>query len=65
MLAIDPSMVRRDRIATAPKFGATDGVYGGDPARSSAELGQLGIDLIVNGTTDAIRGFVAKQKLLK
>ncbi|MGO4568560.1 creatininase family protein [Rhizobium sp. 2YAF20] len=65
MLAVDPSMVRRDRIATAPKFGATDGVYGGDPARSSAELGQLGIDLIVNGTTDAIRGFVAKQKLLK
>jgi creatinine amidohydrolase len=61
MLAIDPSMVRKDRIATAPKLNARDGVYGGDPTRSSAEFGQLGIDLIVNGTAEAIRGFVAKQ----
>jgi creatinine amidohydrolase len=61
MLAVDPSMVRKDRLAAAPKFTAADGVYGGDPTRSSAEFGQLGIDLIVNGTTDAIRGFIAKQ----
>ncbi|UDL87677.1 creatininase family protein [Mesorhizobium sp. PAMC28654] len=61
MLAVDPSMVRKDRLAAASKFTAADGVYGGDPTRSSAEFGQLGIDLIVNGTTDAIRGFIAKQ----
>lgn len=60
MLAVDPSLVRKDRLATS-KFTAADGVYGGDPTRSSAEFGQLGIDLIVNGTTDAIRGFIAKQ----
>jgi creatinine amidohydrolase/Fe(II)-dependent formamide hydrolase-like protein len=59
MLAIDPSMVRKDRIAAAPKLNAADGVYGGDPARSSVELGQLGVDLIVNRTTDAIREFIA------
>jgi len=62
MLAIDPSMVRRDRLAAASKFNAGDGVYGGDPTRSSAEFGQLGVDLIVNGTTDAIRDFTKQPK---
>lgn len=62
MLAIDPSMVRKDRLAAAPKLDAHDGVYGGDPTRSSAEFGQLGVDLIVDGTTDAIRAFIAKQQ---
>lgn len=61
MLAIDPSMVRKDRIAASPKRNASDGVYGGDPTRSTAEFGQLGVDLIVTGTTEAIRTFVAKQ----
>lgn len=62
MLAIDPSMVRKDRIAASPKLDASDGVYGGDPTRSTAKLGQLGVDLIVAGTTEAIRAFVAKQQ---
>ncbi len=61
MLAVDPSLVRRDRLAASPKLGPGDGVYGGDPARSSAEFGQLGVDLIVDGTTDAIRAFIASQ----
>ena len=61
MLAIDPSMVRKDRLAAAPKLGAGDGVYGGDPTRSSAEFGQLGVDLIVSGTTEAIREFTRQQ----
>jgi creatinine amidohydrolase len=61
MMAVDPSMVRKDRLAGPPKLGAGDGVYGGDPARYSAEFGQLGVDLIVNGTTDAIRAFIASQ----
>ena len=61
MLAIDPSMVRKDRLAAAPKLDAGDGVYGGDPARSSAEFGQLGVDLIVSGTTEAIREFARQQ----
>ena len=61
MLAVDPSLVRKDRLAGPPKLGAKDGVYGGDPARSSAQFGQLGVDLIVNGTTDEIRAFIASQ----
>ncbi|MDL2408147.1 creatininase family protein [Rhizobium calliandrae] len=62
MLAIDPSMVRMDRLRAIPKLGAADGVYGGDPTRSSAELGKLGIDLIVQGTTEAIRNFIASRR---
>ena len=60
MLAVDPSMVRKDKLSAG--LGASDGVYGGNPARSSAEFGQLGIDLIIKGTTEAIRGFVANQQ---
>ena len=61
MLAIDPSLVRRDRLAAGPKPTAADGVYGGDPTRSSAEFGQIGVDLIVSGTAKAIQDFVGKQ----
>ncbi len=61
LLAVDPGMVRLDKITSGPKLGASDGVYGGDPTKSSSGLGQLGIDLIVNGTTQAIKNFIAKQ----
>jgi creatinine amidohydrolase len=47
-LAVDPRLVRIDRLK--PGDGAN-----GDPRRSSAELGQLGVDLIVTRTVDAIR----------
>jgi creatinine amidohydrolase len=55
LLAVAPSMVRLDALRHAPKLGAADGIYGGDPRRSSAELGRLGIDAIVARTVDAIR----------
>ena len=48
MLAVDPRLVRTDRLK--PGDGAN-----GDPRRSRAELGQLGVDLIVTRTVDAIR----------
>ena len=47
-LAVDPHLVRTDRLQSG------DGANG-DPGRSSAELGQLGVDLIVTRTVDAIR----------
>ncbi len=47
-LAVDPRLVRADRLQ--PGDGAS-----GDPHRSSTELGQLGVDLIVTQTVDAIR----------
>src|SRR5215471_13003158 len=46
--AVDPHLVRTDRLQPG------DGTKG-DPRRSSAELGQLGVDLIVTRTVDAIR----------
>ena len=47
-LAADPRLVRADRLQ------AGDGTKG-DPRRASAELGQLGVDLIVTRTVEAIR----------
>lgn len=54
-LAVAPRMVRLDALRHAPKPGPADGVYGGDPRRSSAALGQLGVDAIVARTIEAIR----------
>lgn len=54
-LAVAPQMVRLDALRAAPKPGAADGVYGGDPRRSSAALGQLGVDAIVSQTVETIR----------
>jgi creatinine amidohydrolase len=50
-LALDPALVRTDRLAGR---GASDGTSG-DPSPSSAALGQLGVDLIVSQTVAAIR----------
>ena len=60
MLAIDPGMVRLARLSTDTKLGAADGVYG-DPHRSTAELGQIGVDLIVSRTVEAIRKAVERR----
>src|SRR6185369_9767068 len=57
-LAIDPGLVRTERLASVPKDA--DGVTG-DPRRSSAELGQLGVDAIVTATVDAIRRATARH----
>ncbi|VWC92541.1 creatininase [Burkholderia contaminans] len=55
LLAVAPQMVRVDKLRNGPKVGAADGVYGGDPRRSSVELGQLGTDAIVSRTIAEIR----------
>src|SRR6266478_5333805 len=54
MLATDPRLVRADRLRPG------EGVNG-DPSRSSAELGQLGVDLIVTRTVDSVRKAVARH----
>ena len=51
-LAVEPGLVRNDRMALPP--ANKDGVNG-DPRRASAELGRLGVGLIVNSTVAAIR----------
>lgn len=53
MMAIDPSLVRTDRLETSP--GGTATGISGDPRGSSAALGQLGVDEIVAQTVAAIR----------
>jgi creatinine amidohydrolase/Fe(II)-dependent formamide hydrolase-like protein len=53
-LAIDPALVRQEALARGAKFGAQDGVLG-DPRRATAELGQLGVDLIVDKSVAQIR----------
>jgi creatinine amidohydrolase len=55
LLAVAPRMVRLDALRAAPKPGAADGVYGGDPRQASVALGQLGVNAIVSRTIDAIR----------
>ena len=54
MLATDPRLVRADRLRSG------EGVNG-DPGRSSAELAQLGVDLIVTRTVEAVRKAVARH----
>jgi creatinine amidohydrolase/Fe(II)-dependent formamide hydrolase-like protein len=52
-LALDPTLVRPDRLARGA--GASkDGVQG-DPRRATAELGQIGVKLIVDTTVAAIQ----------
>jgi creatinine amidohydrolase/Fe(II)-dependent formamide hydrolase-like protein len=59
-LALDPSLVRLDQLQAGTKFGRADGVYG-DPRRSSAELGQIGVDLIVARTVKDIANAVQER----
>jgi creatinine amidohydrolase/Fe(II)-dependent formamide hydrolase-like protein len=53
-MAIDPHLVRTDRLRAGTSLGSADGVSG-DPRRSSAELGKAGVEAIVAQTVDAIK----------
>ena len=57
MLAVDPRLVRADRLAAAPAAG--DGTSG-DARPSTAALGQLGVELIVSRSVNAIRRAVVR-----
>jgi creatinine amidohydrolase/Fe(II)-dependent formamide hydrolase-like protein len=58
-LAIDPSLVRADRLGSASK-GAADGVHG-DPRAATAELGRLGTHLVIERSVEAIRKATARR----
>lgn len=58
-LAVDPKLVRADRLA-APTKGKVEGVYG-DPRRATAELGRLGTDLVIERTVEAVRKSTARR----
>ena len=59
MLAIDPSLVRTERLQASGN-SKVDGVAG-NPRRSSAELGKLGVDLIVERSVESIRAATARK----
>ena len=60
MLAIDPTLVRVDRLPREGGSARKDGVEG-DPRRASAELGRLGVDAIVSRTAQAIQRAIAHR----
>ncbi|MCX8517608.1 MAG: creatininase family protein [Rhodoferax sp.] len=61
MLAIDKSLVRMNLLAEAASGGANAGVYG-DPRKSSAELGKLGLRIIVERSVQAIQDAVKQPR---
>jgi len=52
MLAIDPSLVRTDRLRGS---NSRDEGVSGDAERSSTDLGKIGVDLVVRRSVEAIR----------
>ena len=58
MLAIDPAVVRTDRLGA--NRGRSDGVYG-DPSHATAELGKPAVDNVVERTAQAIREAIAHR----
>jgi creatinine amidohydrolase len=54
MMALDPGLVRADRLKPGPGDE-------GDPTHASAELGKLGVDLIVGKTVAAIKQEIARR----
>lgn len=54
MLAVDPSMVREQALRASGTPSATDGMYGGDPRRATAALGQVGVSMQVTAAVQAI-----------
>jgi creatinine amidohydrolase/Fe(II)-dependent formamide hydrolase-like protein len=59
-LALAPDLVRTAPLASAGKPSTAQGVYG-DPRRATAELGQLGVDIIIAQTVEAIRKATRRQ----
>ncbi|MEI6732574.1 MAG: creatininase family protein [Comamonadaceae bacterium] len=60
MLAIDKALVRSDLLTAGFKAGAADGVYG-DPRRSTAELGKVGVQIIVDKSVQAIQQAIGQR----
>jgi creatinine amidohydrolase len=60
MLAVDPRMARAGRLRPDSWPPGVSGVSG-DPTRASAELGRLGVEMIVTRTAEAIRTSIARR----
>lgn len=60
MLAVDPRLVRAGRLRPDSWPPGASGVSG-DPTRASAELGRLGVEMIVTRTVEAIRQSIVRR----
>ena len=60
-MAVDPRAVRAEALKTGTDLDAANGVYG-DPRRSSADMGRLAADAIVDRTVAAIRADMARNR---
>lgn len=60
MLALDPRLVRMDRLRAGTGLGEGGDGVDGDPRRAAPELGRLGVEVIVPRTVDAIRKAVKR-----
>jgi creatinine amidohydrolase len=59
-LAVDPSLVRVDRLSSGADIDSAHGVSG-DPRRANAELGEVGVRAIVAQTVAAIKKAVVRR----
>ena len=60
MLAVEPSLVRQERLRSVQGPGAWEGADG-DPSRATAELGRVAVEAIVTQTVEAIRQSLARR----
>jgi creatinine amidohydrolase/Fe(II)-dependent formamide hydrolase-like protein len=60
-MAVDPALVRADVLAAGTHLDSAHGVYG-DPRRATAQLGQAGVDEIVNISVAAIQRATAAKR---
>lgn len=59
-LAIDKSLVRTNLLAEGAKTSPSEGVYG-DPRKSSADLGHIGIQIIVDKSVQSIQDAIKQR----
>jgi creatinine amidohydrolase len=60
-LAVDKNLVRADVLARGSQLDAAHGVYG-DPRRATADLGQIGVQQIINTSVAAIQRATAAKR---
>jgi creatinine amidohydrolase/Fe(II)-dependent formamide hydrolase-like protein len=61
MLALDPRLVRIDRLRPGTGLGGGGDGVDGDSSRAAPELGRLGVEVIVPRTVEAIRTSVGRR----
>ncbi|MDI1235904.1 MAG: creatininase family protein [Polaromonas sp.] len=60
MMAVDPSRVRVEQLGNSPSSEPSSGVSG-DPKGSSAVLGRIGVDVIVDKSVQSIRQAITQR----